>query len=293
MRRDDIVVGGSATAKAIEYPITLTGGVNDDQTLTITATGGTYRLAHAGQFTAPLAFGANAAAIATALNALAGISADGGAVHVTGAGPFVIAFDTGALAGNLQPRLYVETKNLTGGTATVDHTTTGGFDEFDLIPVMPGDINIYLSDTYDTLSSNKMTRATMAGFNMRSRFSMFWTLNKALGVSFAGTKEDKPNMAFSLQAHRDSEVMSLLPDYRTDKQVFMRMECISDIEIIPGFPHMWTIDAAVKVSGAGPMQDANGMFVMDYALTATENKDWGNSVVMTWENGVLGSDYTG
>lgn len=103
--------------------------VNEVQTLTITATGGTYTLTYDGQTTAAIAWDANAAAIDAALEALSNIGA--GDVTVAGAGPYTITF-TGALAQTDVSQLTVDATSLTGGTATLT-TTTGGDDNADTI----------------------------------------------------------------------------------------------------------------------------------------------------------------
>lgn len=94
--------GGSVT-------ITHTDTVSSN-TLTVTATGGTYTLTYAGKVTTALAFGASAATIKAALVALD----DGYGTTdftVSGTGPFTIEGPGGALS--------VQPASLTGGTATV------------------------------------------------------------------------------------------------------------------------------------------------------------------------------
>jgi hypothetical protein len=85
-------------------------------------TGGTYKLSFGGQLTGNLAFGANAAAIQTALNGLSTIGAGG--VVVTGTGPFVVTFTKYGLQGDITTSAVA----LTGGTAptvAVVHGTKG------------------------------------------------------------------------------------------------------------------------------------------------------------------------
>lgn len=106
--------------------------VNEQQTVTITGTptGGTFTLEFDGEVTAAIAYNANAAAVAAALEALPNIgdgnvSASGGALPGT---PVVVTFQ-GDLAGEAQPLMTADGSGLTGGTtpdATVAQTTEGG-----------------------------------------------------------------------------------------------------------------------------------------------------------------------
>src|SRR5436309_1090362 len=101
----------------------LSAVVNEVQTLTITATGGTYTLTYTDPIsgvqvtTAALAYNANAAAIQTALNA-AGVLGTSG-VAVAGTGPYTITFSGTSYAGKAQNALIPNTGSLTGGTAAI------------------------------------------------------------------------------------------------------------------------------------------------------------------------------
>jgi predicted acyl esterase len=97
-------------------------GANEVQTVTIDATGGTFRLLFFGQPTAPIAFNATPAEVDSALDALPQTS-----VAVTGAaGAYTITF-TGVLAKTDVDELIGDPTGLTGGamTATVATDTDG------------------------------------------------------------------------------------------------------------------------------------------------------------------------
>lgn len=102
------------------------GGTSEVQTLTITATGGSYYLSVTKgantQITAAIAYNANAAAIQAALEALSNVAP--GDITVAGAGPFTLTFG-GDYALQSVPAVVVSTWALTGGTATVAETTPG------------------------------------------------------------------------------------------------------------------------------------------------------------------------
>lgn len=95
---------------------------NEVQTLTVTASGGTYALTYSGQKTSEIAFDADAAAIEAALIALSNIGASD--VDVTGTGPYTITFQ-GTLSGTDVPALVPDNTNATGGTAAITTATPG------------------------------------------------------------------------------------------------------------------------------------------------------------------------
>jgi hypothetical protein len=104
--------------------------VNAVQTLTQSGSvsAGTFTLSFRGASTAPIAFGATAAAIDTALELLPTIGANGvtcGGGPLPGT-PVTVTFNGTALAGQNVPLIQVGNSGLTGGTFTVANTTPGG-----------------------------------------------------------------------------------------------------------------------------------------------------------------------
>lgn len=105
---------------------TLPTGVNAVQLVTVTATGGTFKLALSGQSTTPLAYNASSGDVLAALNALSLIGA--GNVTVTGVGPYTVTF-VNSLKTTPVPTMTADGSGLTGTGAivTVVTTTVGVF----------------------------------------------------------------------------------------------------------------------------------------------------------------------
>ena len=107
----------------------LTAAVNEVQTLTIGATGGTYTITYTDPITgltkttAALNYNDNAATQAAAMNA-AGVLGTSG-VAVTSTGPWTYTFSGSAYAGKSLPLLTVNTAALTGGSASFARATAG------------------------------------------------------------------------------------------------------------------------------------------------------------------------
>jgi len=111
-------LAGGGSAYSVD---TLPTGVNCVQTLTISATAGTFTLTFNGQTTSALAYDAGAGAIQLALEALGSVGTAN--VAVTGAGPFVVTFINN-LATTPLPVMSVDTGSLTG-SASVALTVAG------------------------------------------------------------------------------------------------------------------------------------------------------------------------
>lgn len=128
--------------------------VNTVQTLTVTATAGTYTLTFAGSTTSPIAYNAVAATIRTALEGTTTI--DPGDVTVTGTGPFTITFTSPD-----ENPLSINTTQLTGTAAITGATGTVMTDGTALYPAkaLPMDVasafkpGFSASNPYDVVGS--------------------------------------------------------------------------------------------------------------------------------------------
>ena len=88
-------------------------GTNEVQTLTLSATGGTFTLTYSGQTTSALAYNASAATVETALEALSNLIPAEVAVSGSAGGPYTITFATMNAA-----LLTASAASLTGGSGT-------------------------------------------------------------------------------------------------------------------------------------------------------------------------------
>ncbi len=108
----------------------LTDPANEVQTLTVSATAGTYTLSFGGATTGNIAFNATAGAVQTALRALP--SVNGANLTVSGTAPYTITFNNSFSATNV-PQLAVDDALLTGTVALA--TTTQGSGQYEVCVV--------------------------------------------------------------------------------------------------------------------------------------------------------------
>lgn len=133
VRMDDFDVSANEVIALGAVVAQLTGvNANDVQTLTNTATGGTFTLTFGNTVTytttALTCTTLTAAQLQTALQALPNIGAGNctvtGGPFSSGAGSLVVTFN-GALANNRQTLMVINNGSATGGSVTIAHTTTG------------------------------------------------------------------------------------------------------------------------------------------------------------------------
>lgn len=97
-------------------------GTNEVQTVTISATGGTFTLTFSGQTTSAIAWNASAATVQTALQALSSIGSGNATVTGSAGGPYTVTF-VGDLGLSNVAAMTGSGASLTGGAGTVTIAT--------------------------------------------------------------------------------------------------------------------------------------------------------------------------
>ena len=290
LSRGDAQISGNAFGHRMELDHVMSTGANTRQTLTVTATGGTIKARFNGSAWVTIAVPlANAAAVDTAFEGITTIGS--GNLTCAGSGPFTIDFTGASFAGKPQPLIEIDATSATGGTVTIASTTQGGVSEYPIVPIVPEHVNVYLADSFASLSSNKMTRCSMANFSLSDRFSPFWAFNRSNGGNFLDKAEGTGIGArIALKAHADSEATSLLGTARSNLRKFVRIEAVGPTAY-GSDKYEFVFDAAVKVAAVGSFEDEDGMYMANYELALTEDRAWGNAMTLWLKNMMTSTDY--
>jgi hypothetical protein len=133
-QRVDVFTANGIFIRAFGLDVVNTGKAGDapaqsaKQSLTVKATGGTFKLSFQGKTTTDLAFDAGAAEVQAALQALSsvgpqGITVSGGPGDEAGSAPYVITF-AGGLGDSPQPLITAASGSLSGGAASAQVAST-------------------------------------------------------------------------------------------------------------------------------------------------------------------------
>lgn len=288
--RDSVEISGDALGRAVTDDIHLS--TNATYTLTAGATPpttGTFTLTFGGQTTANIAFDATAAAVKTALEALSTI----------GTGNVDVTATTAAGSGKLSVAANVYTVEFVGELAQAPQTLTGTFTSLDpsgsialaagvtgvtptgieLVPVLPTDLDIYLSRTShaDLDSALPMESVITSSWNIADRFGAFWPIGTVNGRSFKTTVETEPKQTMKIKLAADDEGMSFLGDVRQGDTVWLRVEAVGDLIEDPYY-YKLTLDMAAKIENIGDFADEDGVYAIEYEFTSVHDAVWGQSV---------------
>ena len=269
--------------QALTDGITMTVGANQVWGITSTATGGTVVYSYKGARTTALAFGATTAAVQTALQALSTVGA--GNMLVTGTAAALVITAAGALAGQNLPNIEMPASGmlLTGGTSTQTVTTPGGYTEATLMPILPGQLGIYVGSTYSTLSSSKLTRAFVSKVSFKGMRSPVWVLDPA-NSSFGATIEPEAKIEITIMVEADSNGMAFLTNARTGTQMYVRLLATGPLIGATAINYSFQLDACAKISALPPYSDKDGVYACEYKFTVDHDTTQGFSTYINLVN---------
>jgi hypothetical protein len=148
--------------------------------------------------------------------------------------------------------------------ATVPHAPSAATE----VPVLPTEVSVYLSDTFGSLGSSKLTRALMCNMKVGNRHNPVWVLD-ADENSFVAHVELAPEITWELTLEANDDGMGLLANMRTGDTLFIKTEAISG-EDVPstGTPFSWNVLAASKIDAIDKFSDEDGVYAIKYTLKA-------------------------
>jgi hypothetical protein len=285
-RNDGISLDGNARGLAPVYGIYLS--TNEVQTVTITGTpaGGNFTLTFQGQTTGNILFSANAAAVQTALEALSNI--DPGDVLVTGGPgpgtPYVVEFR--GQYGQVNVTQMTAAHTFTGGSspAIAVTTTTPGAPGtgVPLIPILPGQVDVWIDDTAAGLGTTKLAADFSAQWALSNRYGEKWVLDSSL-PSFAGVYERKPTGRLTLEMENNAAGQALVATMRSGASKFIRIQATGSL-IESGQNYMLRVDTAGKVAEAPTMGDVEDVSTLQWVFTFVNDTTWGKPFEVTTKN---------
>lgn len=161
--------------------------------------------------------------------------------------------------------------------------TSAGLIEVEANPVIPKQWTTYISRDADIESLVLLSRNFKAGFNLGGRYKPVQTLNAA-EESFSSHVTTAPELTGTIMAQTDAQGMSLLPDLRAGKTVYLRAEAVGAAIGTGDESNRLIIDICTKPSGAGAPADEDGVHVMEWTLAGVHDATRGHAFQVTLVN---------
>lgn len=245
--------------------------IDVNELVTITPSGtwsaGTYTLSFGGQTTAGIAYNAPPATAKTAFELLSTVGSGnttfGGAA--LSSGPMTITF-VGTLANTNVGAVTINTGSVTGSapSAVVTVTTTGAPTDIPLVPVLAGEIDVYLDNTWAGLGTTKLTSDFSAEWGVTGMYAPLWVLNSALGA-YKEAIPGRPDTTMSLELGHDTVSGALVADMRAGTKKFARIKAAKGANSIEsGQAYELRIDSCMSINSAPSAGDVDGASTLPF-----------------------------
>lgn len=239
-------ISGTGYGRNLDFSATL--GVDEIQTFTINATGGTFDGSCLGTAFTGYAWNISAATLQTNLRALAGVG--GANLTVTGGpggtAPLVITF-IGTKANTDVALITIDSTNLTGGshTGTVVETQKGGITTVPVKAIQAPELDIFVDDTAGAIGTTKV-RHYSGEFTLGGLTEPDWVVDSDL-PSYEDDVVLVPTLTFNLVGRNDANFRTLRSDLKAGATKYLRFRAQAAADSIEsGQRHLFQMDMAVK-----------------------------------------------
>jgi hypothetical protein len=262
----------SSSSMSASYQLNLTG-----------STSGTFTITKTAVTTSALPYNITAAALKTALEALATIGV--GNVTVTKTNSIYRISFINSLADQVV--------TITASTASVVGTipspaltvlqTGAALSTIPLKPVMVTHADIYLEDSYAALTgATPIQRGFNYEFAIKNKTDVVRPIRSAV-TSFDGVVETKPDVDITLSMSADSVGRAMLTTMRSSGKKYLRVKCTG--ETITGSErYVLQFDQAVQIMELSGPEDQSGIFALNWTFRAVEDSSLPGGFKITLEN---------
>lgn len=146
------------------------------------------------------------------------------------------------------------------------------------LPMLPGEVDIYVDTTSGGLGTTKLSRVLSWELGVKNRFSPLWVVDSAQS-SFVTVVETAVEATLKLRVEADSAGMGLLTPMRSGSTRFVRLKATSPQLAGTAIPYSMTFDMAGQIASTpGEIGDTDGVYALDWTLAAVHDAGWGKAL---------------
>lgn len=156
-------------------------------------------------------------------------------------------------------------------------TMTASPTSIDLVPVLAGQVDIYLADTHAGLdAAAALGRPLAVDVEIADRYNPVWAIGTATN-SWASFVEAEPKATTKLKMEANTEGMALLANMRSGATKFIRIQALG-ATISGANKYKLRIDAALQVKDVSDFSDEDGVFAIEWSLAMVHDATWGKAL---------------
>lgn len=151
-------------------------------------------------------------------------------------------------------------------------------------PILPGSVSVYLDADSASFGTTKLSRVLSAELEVADRFGPLWTVDAAAG-GFAAHVETEPKATLKLMLEADAQGMALLDAARTGTKQYVQVKATGP-QIETGTNHNFLLNLSGTVTDIGKFGDQDGVYAIEWTLSATHDATWGRALEIELTNTV-------
>lgn len=161
-------------------------------------------------------------------------------------------------------------------------TLTASPTDVPVVPILAGEVDVFLDDTGAALGTTKLTADFSADWSVGGLYSPAWVLNSAL-ASYKEAVLQAPDMGVSLELGNDAVSRALVTDMRDGTSKFLRIQATGP-EIESGQNYSLILDSAFQVNDAPSGGDVDGASTLTFGGRIVYDATWAKYTTITLVN---------
>lgn len=160
--------------------------------------------------------------------------------------------------------------------ATYGVTMTASPTTIALVPITPGQVDVFVDATAGAIGTTKLLRDFSAELSISGKYAPLWPLNSAL-TSFDGHTEQKPTVELTLKLGNDAAGQAFLTNMRAGSSVFIRIQAVGPI-IETTIAYRMRLDLCCQVSAAPDAGDEDSLSTLEWTFQVAHDGGWGKAM---------------
>lgn len=156
-------------------------------------------------------------------------------------------------------------------------TMTGSPTSDPLVPILPGQVDVFIDDDSGDIGTTKLTRNFAANLTIPAKYNPIWVLDSS-HASWASYVESELPITLALTVQMDATGMAFLENMREGSTQFIRVAATGP-EFAESEDYAFSYDMSGKVSAISSFEDREGVYAVTWTFEVVDD-DIGFEVVL-------------
>lgn len=152
------------------------------------------------------------------------------------------------------------------------------------VPITPASVDIFLDLSSAGLGTTKLHRVMNATWSIKGKYGPVWAFDSTTN-GYVAIVERRPTAELKIQVEADAQGMQLKQYLAQTQTVFVRIQARGPV-IGGTITYALQLDWAGQVSAISDFSDVDGVYAIEWTLSATHDPTWAKALAVTLTNTV-------